>query len=77
MSGDLLLRVNKRASKHVDPSSVTMLELALSQMRHSDQSPDTARGEQRRYSELVGTALVNGVPITLDARAVYEMRGND
>ena len=77
VSGDLLLRVNKRASKHVDPSSVTMLELALSQMRHSDQSPDTARGEQRRYSELVGAALVNGVPITLDARAVYEMRGND
>lgn len=77
VSGDPLLRVNKRASKHADPSSVTMHELALSQMRHSDQSPDTTRGEQRRYSELVGAALVNGVPITMDARAVYEMRGND
>jgi hypothetical protein len=37
--------------------------------------PATPRQQQHRFSELVGMALVGGVPITMDAREVYQMQG--
>lgn len=77
VSSDPLLRVNKSASQRANSSLVTMRDLAISQLKDVDVPQETTRSDQRRYSELVGTALVKGVPITMDARAVYEMRGAD
>jgi|JI10StandDraft_1071094.scaffolds.fasta_scaffold16946_9 16S rRNA G966 N2-methylase RsmD len=77
VSGDPLLRVRKRALETPAPVAITMHELALAELGHSDRLPATARQEQHRYSELVGAALVGGVPITMDARVVYRMRGAD
>lgn len=75
VSGDPLLRVRKRTFDTPGAVAVTMRELAMAELGHSDCPPSTARQEQHRYSELVGAALVGGVPITMDARAVYRMRG--
>lgn len=77
VSGDPLLRVRKRALETSAPVTVTMRDLALAERRPSDRLPATARQEQHRYSELVGAALVGGVPITMDARVIYRMRGAD
>lgn len=72
VSGDPLLRVRKSPRTAAARQSVpTMGELAM-----VDSSlPATARQQQHRYSELIGIALTSGVPITLDARAVYKLRG--
>ena len=72
VSGDPLLRVKKSPRMAAARQSVpTMSELAM-----VDRSlPATARQQQHGYSELIGIALTSGVPITLDARAVYQMRG--
>ncbi|MDP5226887.1 MULTISPECIES: DNA methyltransferase [Arthrobacter] len=75
VSGDPLLRVKKRALQLSPPVAATMRDLALAEPRPSGRLPMTPRQEQHRYSELVGAALVGGVPITMDARAVYRMRG--
>lgn len=77
VSGDPLLRVQKRPAVKAHPSSSTMKDLALAQCQQPEQRHLTARQQQHRYSALVGTALVGGVPITMDAQAVYRMRSND
>ncbi len=81
VSGDPLLRVRKCSLESTGSvtgkTTTTMRDLALAELRLSDRQPVTARQEQRRYSELVGAALVGGVPITMDAREVYGMRGAD
>lgn len=77
VSGDPLLRITKCSSLAVSrPVSSTMTELVLAS------SPDpmgaervTPRQQQRWFSEVVGRALVGGVPITMDAREVYQMQG--
>lgn len=76
VSGDPLLRVRKQPPSAVaSPNEPTMSDLAKVNYSQPDVLPATDRQERHRYSELVGMALVSGVPITLDARAVYQMRG--
>lgn len=75
VSGDPLLRVRKRQVEITPPATSTMRELAMTERPPADRLPVTARQQQRCYSELVGVALVSGIPITMDARAVYRMRG--
>ena len=78
VSGDPLLRLKKRPTAALaPPNTLTMKELATARRSQLDILPATARDEQHRYSELVGMALVTGVPITMDARTVYKMRGLD
>lgn len=77
VSGDPLLRLRKRGVETAAPVTANMRDLALAELRPSGRPPGSARQEQHRYSELVGAALVGGVPITMDARAVYRMRGAD
>lgn len=77
VSGDPLLRVNKRPSAHVMRDALSMSDLAKTKCAQPEAIPATARQEQRRYSELVGMALVSGVPITMDASAVYQMGGTN
>lgn len=77
VSGDPLLLVRKRVVDTAATATATMRDLALTELRPSGPNPVTARQEQHRYSELVGAALVGGVPVTMDARAVYRMRGAD
>lgn len=78
VSGDPLLRVNKRRSAAVQRSDDrTMSDLAKVSRLRPDVLPTTERQERHRYSELVGQAMVSGVPITMDARAVYRMGGLD
>lgn len=79
VSGDPLLRVSKRRPVPVDDPTLrpaeTMAALVAAS-RHSDEVPGglTPRQQQHGFSELVGRAMVRGVPITLDARAVYSMQ---
>ncbi|MFD6754879.1 DNA methyltransferase [Micromonospora gifhornensis] len=77
VSGDPLLRVSKRLpSAKLPPPAATMDELV--RVAHSSQSsaaPATTRQQHHNYSELIGRALVDGVPITMDARAVYQIQG--
>lgn len=76
VSGDPLLRVKKRLpSAAASRDAPTMSDLAKVRGGQPDALPATTRQERHRYSELVGMALVNGAPITMDARAVYQMRG--
>lgn len=77
VSGDPLLRVKKGQGKPVSPAITTMQDLALAEQRSADGTPMDARKRRHRYSELVGAALVNGVPITMDARVVYQLGGID
>lgn len=77
VSGDPLLRVRKRQVETTLPAASTMRDLAMTERHPADRLPVTARQQQRRYSELVGAALVSGIPITMDARAVYRIRGID
>lgn len=76
VSGDPLLRLKKNTTDLSSPVTMTMRDLALAEIQPSDHSIITTRQKQHRYSELVGTALVEGVPITMDAGAVYRMRGD-
>jgi 16S rRNA G966 N2-methylase RsmD len=75
VSGDPLLRVTKRQVETTLPSTSTMRDLAMTERRPADRLPVTERQQQHRYSELVGAALVSGIPITMDARAVYRLGG--
>lgn len=78
VSGDPLLRVSKRvASDFTVPTIPSMEDLALA-VESSDEllGPITARQQQHLYSDLVGRALVSGVPITMDARDAYRLRGS-
>lgn len=77
VSGDPLLRLRKRGVETTPSATPTMRDLAMTERRTADRQPVTARQRQHRYSELVGAALVSGIPITMDARAVYRMRGID
>ncbi|MEV8026839.1 DNA methyltransferase [Cellulosimicrobium funkei] len=75
VSGDPLLRVRKRqVPDAVRPGAPTMDDLARTKGGPLGVLPTTPRQEQHRYSALVGAALVSGVPITMDAKAVYRMR---
>jgi 16S rRNA G966 N2-methylase RsmD len=76
VSGDPLLRVIKRSSAATTarPTISTMDDLVLVSHRQGNGRPATARQQQHRFSELVGMALVDGVPITMDAQAVYRMQ---
>lgn len=76
VSGDPLLRVKKSRGKAISQAG-TMQDLAMAERSSTDGEPVTERQRQHRYSELIGAALVNGVPITMDAGAVYQMRGLD
>jgi 16S rRNA G966 N2-methylase RsmD len=72
VSGDPLLRLSKRSPAPVtQPVASTMHERATAA---SSISSTTSRQQQHRYSELVGQALVDGIPITMDARAVYDLK---
>ncbi|SDW99338.1 DNA methylase [Arthrobacter sp. cf158] len=74
VSGDPLLRVKRRPRVAAVRQNVpTMSDLAMVERS----LPVTARQQQHRYSELIGMALMSGVPITMDARAVYQIRGLD
>ncbi len=75
VSGDPLLRIRKRTLETFTQGTVTMRDLALAELRPTERLRATTRQEQHRYSELVGSALVGGVPITMDAQMVYRMRG--
>lgn len=80
VSGDPLLRVIKRSPAPVAqpaPSPASTMNDLVMVSRHERPGSElaTSRQQQHRFSELVGRALVGGVPITLDARAVYEMQG--
>ncbi|MGV1033771.1 MAG: DNA methyltransferase [Microbacteriaceae bacterium] len=76
VSGDPLLRLSKRAPSAVArPATSTMSDL-ITVFEYEQSSPDqVARQQQRKFSEVVGRALVDGVPITMDARAVYGIQG--
>jgi len=80
VSGDPLLRMSKRSPTLVAqpavarPSSMDDLVM-VSLYEQPGSGLVTPRQQQHRFSELVGRALVGGVPITMDARAVYEMQG--
>lgn len=78
VSGDPLLRVTKRSPDEATRStSSTMNDLVAVSLRPTNGQPANAREQQHRFSELVGMALVGGVPITMDARAVYEMQARE
>ncbi|WP_341258418.1 DNA methyltransferase [Gordonia malaquae] len=78
VSGDPLLRIRKHPeSEAAAPGAPSMSDLAEVRRGQSDALPVTARQERHRYSELIGKALVSGVPITMDARAVYQMERLD
>lgn len=75
VSGDPLLRVSKRLAESPSPAA-TMDELILvDDTGQLSAVPATARQQRHNYSELIGQALVSGVPITMDARAVYQLQG--
>jgi len=79
VSGDPLLRIGKgiRATHPTQPVG-SMQELAHEVASENATSRlISARDRQRRYSELVGRALVEGVPITMDAHAVYDLQEHE
>lgn len=67
VSGDPLLRLAKQGG--LTPAQEHGVTTMRDLMR--ERLAETGADERRAFSELVGRALVNGVPITLDARAVY------
>lgn len=72
VSGDPLLRLRKRLLEPLQGTgSATMQDLVKAS--HSPDAP--IREQQHRFSQVIGQALVDGVPITLDARRVYELQG--
>ncbi|MGA0569072.1 DNA methyltransferase [Rathayibacter sp. KR2-224] len=75
VSGDPLLRVKKRTPELERQVTTTMQELVAAASSEGATSPAGAREQQHLFSQLVGRALVDGVPITLDARRVYELQG--
>lgn len=79
VSGDPLLRVGKRSPAVARQRSVSTMDDLVQVAVHAgaDSVPATARERQHRFSEVVGKALIGGVPITMDARVVYELQGHD
>ena len=77
VSGDPLLRVRKRLLSDTGRAAgSTMSDLVtVTSQGEPGRLPATPRQQQHRFSELVGMALVGGVPITMDAREVYEVQG--
>lgn len=77
VSGDPLLRVRKSApqSSALCASGLTMSELVARSGGRSVETAVTPRRQQHHFSEVVGKALVGGVPITMDATAVYQQQG--
>lgn len=77
VSGDPLLRLGKSSPVRVaQPVASTMRDLvAVAGDDRSARASITPRQQQHRYSAVVGRALVGGVPITMDARTVYNLRG--
>ena len=77
VSGDPLLRLSKqpgaRAGQKTPSTMDNLVQLFLQD--ESDSTPVTPRRHQRMFSEIVGKAMVDGVPITMDARAVYGLQG--
>lgn len=76
VSGDPLLRIIKRETGDVVQEAVATMD-DIVKVLGSDPlgiSPATSRQQQRRYSEVVGKALVGGVAITMDAKAVYQVQ---
>ena len=76
VSGDPLLRLGKSSPVQVaKPVTSTMRDLvAVAGDDRSARASITPRQQQHRYSAVVGRALVGGVPITMDARTVYDLR---
>lgn len=76
VSGDPLLRVTKRSPALVaQPVTSTMKDLVM--VARYDQPSlvhATPRQQRHRFSEIIGMALVSDVPITMDARAVYQLQ---
>lgn len=72
VSGDPLLRVRKQGGGTA-PAASSMYDLAAAEDRPANGPTLTERQRQHNYSRLVGTALVSGVPITMDARAAYQI----
>ena len=79
VSGDPLLCVTKRSPAPVGQQvTSTMNDLVMVACNgQSAAAPATLRQQQHKFSEIIGQALVDGVPITMDARAVYEVQGLD
>jgi len=75
VSGDPLLRVRRAAVAANEQPAPTIQELIEGIAPDSAVAEqDTKRHNERLYSQLVGTALVNGTPITLDAKHFYAAR---
>lgn len=75
VSGDPLLLVRKCApSVSVGSAAPTMSELVMGSSDGQPSRPTTRRQQQHHFSELVGMALVGGVPITMDAREFYQVQ---
>jgi hypothetical protein len=75
VSGDPLLRVRRAATAANERPAPTIQELIEGIAPDSAVAEkDTKRHNERLYSQLVGTALVNGTPITLDAKNFYAAR---
>jgi 16S rRNA G966 N2-methylase RsmD len=76
VSGDPLLRVAKRTRSQANKPSDSSMSDLVTVTRDGDPGrlPVTPRQEQHRFSEVVGLAMVGEVPITMDAREVYEMQ---
>lgn len=75
VSGDPLLRVSKRSPAPVaKPAATSMNDLVTVTSPEKPSAEVTPRQQRHRFSELVGLAMVGGVPITLDARSVYQMQ---
>lgn len=73
VSGDPLLRLTKRSqptSLNQVPTS-TMTDLVAGFGRPGA----TPRERQRQFSEVIGRAMVDGVPITMNAQTVYDFEG--
>jgi hypothetical protein len=72
-----LLRVAKRSPAPVTQQvTSTMNDLVMVACDgRPTAAPATPRQQQHKFSEIIGQALVDGVPISMDARAVYEVQG--
>lgn len=75
VSGDPLLRVRRSSAQVAANSNATLSEIVMAarQDQSADRTP-SSRQLQHAFSEAIGLALVSGVPITLDARAVYDLQ---
>lgn len=74
VSGDPLLRVRKNESRRSSEraTAASMSELSVINRARSGELAFTPRQQQHHFSELVGMALIGGIPITMDATAVYQ-----